>query len=370
MKNTKSEAAFFTTSLIEWYDLSEKRKLPWKASRDPYKIWLSEVILQQTRVEQGMPYYLKFVAQFPTLTNLALAAEDEVLKLWQGLGYYARARNMHSTAKYIVDKFDGKFPEDYENIRNLKGIGDYTAAAIASFAYGLPYAVLDGNVYRVLARFWNIETPIDSTEGKKQFATLANQLLFSKRPDDYNQAIMDLGALVCKPQSPLCNDCPLVAKCQAFLLKKIEVLPIKSKKLQKKERYFYYFVWKNTKGETVLRKRSEKDIWLGLYDFPLFESQKALTLDGDFEEIWASALWQHWNGEEISKPKNIKISTTYRQVLTHQNILAIFVEILDEIPTYFQEDSIYISVLLENIKDFALPKTIDSFVKDELFFKK
>lgn len=368
MKNTELTAAFFTTSLIEWYDLSEKRKLPWKASKDPYKIWLSEIILQQTRVEQGMPYYLKFVEQFPTLKDLAAAAEDEVLKLWQGLGYYARARNMHSTAKYIVDNFDGKFPEDYKNIRSLKGIGDYTAAAIASFAYGLPHAVLDGNVFRVLARFWNIDTPIDSTEGKKQFANLAEQLLFSERPDDYNQAIMDLGALVCKPQSPLCNDCPLLAQCQAFLLKKTDELPIKSKKLQKKERYFYYFVWKNAKAETVLRKRSEKDIWLGLYDFPLFESPKALTNDIDFEEIWTSELWQRWNRDNFLKPKNIKISTTYRQVLTHQNILVIFVEILGEIPSFFQEDSIYTLVPIENVKDFALPKTVHSFVKEELRF--
>lgn len=232
----------FSTQIIEWYR-TNKRDLPWRKTKNPYQIWLSEIILQQTRVEQGLSYYLKFIEKYPSIKDLANAPQDEVLKLWQGLGYYSRARNLHYTSKVITDKYKGEFPATYKEILDLKGIGEYTAAAISSFSFNLPYPVIDGNVYRVLSRVFDIDTPIDSTLGKKEFKELAYELINKNNPSEYNQAIMEFGALYCKPQSPDCENCIFTSTCLAFKTKKINELPVKSKKLKQKNRYFNYLVF-------------------------------------------------------------------------------------------------------------------------------
>ncbi len=256
----------FSATLLTWYDRN-KRSLPWRDVGDPYLIWLSEIILQQTRVNQGMAYYLKFSKKFPTPLALAQAGEDEVLKLWQGLGYYSRARNLHAAAKSM----NGKFPTTYEGVRALKGVGDYTAAAICSMAYQMPYAVVDGNVYRVLSRVFGIETPIDSTAGKKEFTALAQNLLDKKRPGDFNQALMDFGATVCTPQTPLCKECPFAKLCAAYRTGRIEELPVKAQKTKISTRYFHY-IYVEQGNFTWLHKRGAGDVWQNLYELPLVET--------------------------------------------------------------------------------------------------
>lgn len=252
--------------LLSWYD-HNKRDLPWRGGRDPYLIWLSEIILQQTRVAQGVGYYLRFAKRFPSPCALAEASEDEVLKLWQGLGYYSRARNLHAAAKSM----NGVFPHTYEGVRALKGVGDYTAAAICSIAYNMPYAVLDGNVYRVLSRVYGISTPIDSVFGKKEFLALAQKQLDLRRPGDYNQAIMDFGATVCTPQSPACLTCPLAGLCKARQENRVEQLPVKGQKTKVSARYFHY-IYVEQGGDTWLHKRSAGDVWQNLYEPVLLET--------------------------------------------------------------------------------------------------
>lgn len=259
----------FSSVLLKWYQ-ANKRDLPFRQTKDPYLIWLSEIILQQTRVAQGLAYYLKFSKKFPSPRALAQATEDEVLKLWQGLGYYSRARNLHTAAQSM----NGKFPTTYEGVRALKGVGDYTAAAICSVAYNMPYAVVDGNVYRVLARVFGIETPIDSTEGKKEFSARAQELLDKKYPGDYNQAIMDFGAMVCTPQAPQCLVCPLAKKCHAFQTGNVEKLPVKAQKTKVTERYFHY-IYVEQGPYTWLHKRGAGDVWENLYELPLVETAGA-----------------------------------------------------------------------------------------------
>lgn len=343
----------FSKKLIEWYNPSS-RNLPWKQTNDAYKIWLSEIILQQTRVEQGTPYYLAFVHQYPTVKMLAEAPLDEVLKLWEGLGYYSRARNLHSAAKQVMELHNGKFPDTYLEIIALKGIGNYTASAISSFAYHLPHAVVDGNVYRVLARVFDIETPIDSTEGKKQFEQLANQLLDKKNPSTHNQAIMDLGAIVCKPQNPLCTQCPFSSDCKALELNKISLLPVKAKKLIKKERYLHYFVLYDSEY-IYIQQRGEQDIWKGLYEFPV-------------EEV--NGQWSIDNSQFLKKinhqPLTIDQPLSYKQVLTHQYIHAYFYEMkLKKLPNL---DISCLKILKKDILNFAFPKIIRSYLKDRLIF--
>ena len=250
--------------LLDWY-AREGRDLPWRRTRDPYRIWLSEVILQQTRVAQGMEYYLRFTERFPDVASLAAAPEDEVLKLWQGLGYYSRARNLHAAARQVVERFGGRFPVALEEVRSLRGVGDYTAAAICSAAYDAPCAVVDGNVYRVLARLFDLDAPIDSTAGKRAFAELAQSQLDTAHPGRYNQAIMDFGALVCTPASPGCNDCPLSAHCEAWHARTVSVLPVKLKTTKVKTRRMAY-VYIRCNGQTVIRKRPKGDIWQGLWE--------------------------------------------------------------------------------------------------------
>lgn len=347
---------FFRTTLLEWFQQSE-RPLPWKDTKEPYFIWLSEIILQQTRVEQGMPYYKKFVEKYPTIQDLATAPEDEVLKLWEGLGYYSRARNLHYTAKYIVKELNGEFPADYKSIRKLKGVGDYTAAAIASFAYGQAHAVVDGNVYRVLSRFFGIDTAIDTAVGKKEFKKLADELLDSTQPAEYNQAIMDFGAIHCKPKRPLCTRCLHKTKCVAFNNKQVHELPKKSKKIAKKDRFFYYLIM-NYKGKVQIKKREEKDIWQELYEFPMLE----MTQFCEWEEVTEQEWWKKNFAEQqfyISK-----ISKAYKQSLSHQNIVAVFIEI-KLIEGFFLEKEVNIVVERKKLKNFAFPKIITTYLNDK-----
>ncbi|AUC16498.1 A/G-specific adenine glycosylase [Tenacibaculum sp. SZ-18] len=269
---------FFYKTLINWY-LKNNRELPWRKVRNPYEIWLSEIILQQTRVAQGLPYFLKFTEAFPTVFDLAAAEESEVLKLWQGLGYYSRARNLHFTAKYVANELKGVFPETYEGLLKLKGVGDYTASAIASICFDEPAAVVDGNVYRVLSRFFGIDKPINTTKGIKEFKVLAQSIIQEEEPGRYNQAIMDFGALHCKPQIPLCNECPLASNCVAFEKNIVGDLPVKLKKIKVKKRFFNYLVIVTDKDETIFSERTGKGIWQGLYQFPLIESKNSVSID-------------------------------------------------------------------------------------------
>lgn len=259
----------------QWY-LQHKRDLPWRQTTNPYYIWLSEIILQQTRVEQGRAYYERFVSTFPTVQALASASEEQVMLLWQGLGYYSRARNLYKAAQQIASL--GSFPSDYKDILSLPGVGPYTAAAIASFSFDQPYAVLDGNVFRVLSRYFGIETPIDSTQGKREFTSLADELLDRKRPSLYNQAIMDFGALVCKPSGTDCALCPLCDSCAAYAQNSVQQLPVKGKKIEQRIRWFSYVYVCLYEEEVLVCKRTGNDIWRGLYEFPLVESSEELPL--------------------------------------------------------------------------------------------
>lgn len=283
--------------------------MPWRSVKDPYHIWLSEVILQQTRVDQGMPYYFKFVTAFPRIQDLAAAPEDKVLNLWQGLGYYSRARNLHAAAKLVAREYRGKFPQTYEEILRLKGVGEYTAAAISSIAFGLPHAVVDGNVYRVLSRAFKLNDPIDTGPGKRRFADLAQELLDPKNPGDHNQALMELGSLVCTPAQPKCEVCPIAHSCLAGQDRTFASFPVKVGKTRITARNFHYLVV--TDGQkVVLKKRAEKDIWFGLYDFRLLESDEP-------EPAILRTL-------EKMKPLSIRKDGTFKHVLSHQKIQAVF----------------------------------------------
>ena len=359
MSKKTTNLSFFTKGLLKWFKTND-RPLPWKGERNPYYIWLSEIILQQTRVAQGLPYFEKFKQHFPEIKNLADASEDTVMKLWEGLGYYSRARNLHATAKFIAYNLDGVFPDKHEDLLKLKGVGPYTAAAIASFAYNLPHAVVDGNVYRVLSRVFGIETPMDSSSGKKQFAELANQLLAKKQAGIYNQAIMDFGATQCVPANPNCTICPFQKKCIAFANQTIATLPIKTKKIKKRERHFNYLLIKC--GNTILlHKRTEKDIWQNLYDFPLIEAATILTKEeiivtDFFKDLLENTAYQF---TRRSKP--------FKQLLTHQKIIAVFSEIsLKKLPENIP--SSFIPVNQKNIPKFAFPKIIDWYLKDKSLY--
>lgn len=262
--------------LMKWYE-RHRRELPWRETTDPYRIWISEVILQQTRVAQGMDYYLRFTARFPDIHSLAAACEEEVLKLWQGLGYYSRARNLHATARAVVERFGGVFPTAWDDVRSLRGVGDYTAAAICSLAYDAPYAVLDGNVFRVLARLFDVDLPIDTGTGRKAFAELAQSQLDARRAALYNQAIMDFGAMVCTPAQPHCAECPLAERCLALAAGTVARRPVKQGRTKVRERWFNYL--HITCGDrTLLTRRGGGDIWQGLYEFPLIETAQATDL--------------------------------------------------------------------------------------------
>ncbi|MBK7408672.1 MAG: A/G-specific adenine glycosylase [Saprospirales bacterium] len=324
--------------------------------RDPYLIWLSEIILQQTRVEQGLPYFERFRARFPTVESLAAAPDDEVFKLWEGLGYYSRARNLLETARYIAGERGGKFPETYEGIKAMKGIGPYTAAAIASFAFDLPHAVVDGNVYRVLARVFGLVTPVDSTDGKRLFSEWAQKLLDIAAPGVYNQAIMDFGAIQCKPASPACGQCPMQSFCRANQTGKVDELPVKARRLAKRVRYFHYLVLRY-EGKLLLRKRTAKDIWQHLYDFPLVESEQK---EMDLAQLQASPAWKTLVGK--NSPMLFHCSQSFQQTLSHQHIIARFWE-FDLPDPWVLDDAEYIVEERENLTKFAFPKIVDWYLK-------
>lgn len=348
---------FFRQNLLAWYR-PEDRPLPWKGIQNPYHIWLSEIILQQTRVEQGLAYYLRFVEAYPFIQNLAAAPDDEVMKHWEGLGYYSRARNLLAAARYVAQELGGLFPDTYEGIRQLKGVGPYTAAAIASFAYNLPHAVVDGNVFRVLARFFGISTPQDSTAGKKQFTQLAEALLDTTQAARYNQAIMDFGATVCLPRAPKCSQCPLREQCVAFRENRIHELPVKSKKISKTERFFHYLVL-NHAGKVLIQKREAKDIWLDLYQFPLLE-RESLEMSKEAVEVQVKNQWQ--------VPARVRsASKIFQQVLTHQLVNARFWELdLAEIPATGLEG--YVLVPRKDLNKYAFPKVIDRYLGDRVLY--
>ena len=329
--------------------------MPWKGEKDPYKIWLSEIILQQTRVEQGLNYYNNFIKTFPDVHKLAKAPEEKVFKLWEGLGYYTRCRNLIASAKFISKELSGKFPDTYEEINALKGVGPYTASAISSFGFNLPHAVVDGNVFRVLARIFGISTPIDSTEGKKKFAELANKLLDKKQPGLYNQAIMDFGAVICK-SAPVCSQCVFKKTCYAFINNKINELPVKEKKLRIKKRWFYYLVLEH-EGNTAIRQRTEKDIWQLLYEFPLIEMEKEQELKTVLSQAEKKGLLKSKGYEAVS------VSQLYKQPLSHQLITGQFIEIkLNKKPS-LKNDWLWLPK--NKLKKLAFPKFINYYLNSK-----
>ena len=340
----------FYILIEEWYD-KNGRDLPWRATRDPYKIWISEIILQQTRVKQGFEYYCRFVRRFPNVYSLAKADEDEVMKYWQGLGYYSRARNLHAAAKMVVEV--GQFPTEYKEIKKLKGVGDYTAAAIASFAYNQPYAVVDGNVYRVLSRWLGVEDSIDSTSGKKVFSELAMELLDKQNPALYNQSIMDFGALQCVPVGPNCSMCPLSDSCFAYRNDKVEIFPVKQHKTKPRNRYFIY-LFVHAGDVSYIKKRNEKDIWQNLYELPLIEVDRELTE----EELLASDNFiSLFKGQ---KDYSVRLySKKTKHILSHQVIWTDFYEVnlVDE--TYCMEG--YLRVRVQELHKFPVSRLISRF---------
>lgn len=335
----------FSSVLLAWYD-QNKRDLPWRRTKDPYLIWLSEIILQQTRVVQGLAYYNRFSERFPTPRALAEAPEDEVLKYWQGLGYYSRARNLHAAAKSM----QGEFPRTYEGVRALKGVGDYTAAAVCSIAYDMPYAVVDGNVYRVLARVFGIDTPIDSPAGKKQFTELAQKLLDKKRPGDYNQAIMDFGATVCTPAAPQCLVCPLAAVCRALADGRVEQLPVKAQKTKISNRYFHYIYVKQGEN-TWLHKRGAGDVWQNLYEPPLVETK---TADGDYG---AAPAYRRWFGR---KRALLRVAPV-KHVLSHRVIYADLSEITLSPSAPVPED--FMAIPVRELKKYAVSRLVQKLLE-------
>lgn len=340
----------FSSILINWYQ-EYKRELPWRESADPYLIWISEIILQQTRVAQGYDYFLRFIERFPDVASLAVAEEDEVMKYWQGLGYYSRARNLHAAARSM----NGVFPKTYSEVLALKGVGEYTAAAICSFAYGMPYAVVDGNVYRVLARYLGIDTPIDSAEGKKLFAALADELLDKAQPATYNQAIMDFGAMQCTPLSPNCMFCPLAETCSALSRGLISQLPVKQHKTKTTNRYFNY-LYVRMGNYTFVHKRTGNDIWKNLFEFPLIETSKSVS-----EEAFLALpkLCSLFDKGEV--PVIRSVCRDVKHVLSHRVIYANFYEVT--LPEGSGSFSAYQRVRMEDLEQYAVSRLVHAYIE-------
>jgi len=338
----------FASILLEWYDIN-KRDLPWRSTKDPYKIWISEIILQQTQVVQGLVYYMRFLERYPDVASLACATEDQVLKMWEGLGYYSRARNLHATAKIIVKDYEGIFPSDYKEIIQLKGVGTYTAAAIASICFNLPYAVIDGNVYRFLSRFFGIDSAIDTVQGKKDFIQVADELLDKDSPADYNQGIMEMGATVCKPKLPLCDECPFNSSCLALRDGLINVLPVKAKKVKQRARYFNY-LFAEIDGKVYIERRNDKDIWKGLYQLPLVETENEVSVDTLSDFIGCNVTF-------ISKKKH---------TLSHQIIYSQFYSLMAKELHLLKEDR-FVAITIDELKQFAFPQLIVDFFKERTY---
>ena len=345
----------WTETLLNWY-FENKRDFLWRRTKDPYKIWLSEIILQQTRTSQGLPYYKKFTKEYPTIKDLALSSELRVLKLWQGLGYYSRARNLHSTAKYILNKYDGKFPNSHKEILNLKGVGDYTASAIASICFDLPHAVVDGNVYRFLSRYFGITTPVGTSSGFKEFKEKATSLIDKSQPGDFNQALIEFGALQCKPRKPNCDVCPFIQNCFALNYDKINILPVKRKVNKIKNRYLNYLVIIDKNERVIIEKRKGVGIWQNMYQFPLLETNQKIKNINEFNTQMISSKpkldmrkekWILWN------------KTSIIHKLSHQKLYIFFwinqtTEILPN------------ALILEDLKKLPVPVVIQNFI-DKFF---
>lgn len=348
---------YTSKAIIFWYE-ANKRDLPWRNTLDPYKIWLSEIILQQTRVAQGTKYYLSFINTFPTIKDLADAREDEILKLWQGLGYYSRARNMHKAAIKIATEYNCVFPDTYTAILSLPGIGEYTAAAIASIAFQQAHAVVDGNVFRVVSRIFGIETPIDSTKGKREIQEIAKQLLPEANPATHNQAIMEFGALHCTPTQPDCAHCPLTNYCVAYNTGKTTLLPIKEKKTKTRHRYFnYIFVYDREK--TIIQKRTEKDVWKNLYEFPLIESEQLLEENEILNHKLIESLVD--SAKDIT---SVKKTFTLKHVLSHQIINAQFITI--EASGLKNGTKKLQTIKLSDIDKFAVSRLTEIFLENHV----
>lgn len=347
----------FAGVIIEWYQ-HNKRDLPWRHTSDPYIIWLSEIIMQQTRVEQGMPYFNRFAEKYPTVSEFASAKEDDILNLWQGLGYYSRGRNMHHTAQLVMESHGGYFPKDYHTLLKLKGIGEYTAAAISSFSSNEARAVVDGNVFRLLARYFAIDTPINSGKGKKIFTELANELIDKEQAGIYNQAAMEFGSLVCRPKNPDCPQCPLQNGCEAYRTNRVYELPVKIKTQKVRERYFNYIIAMRN-NEILMNKRGPGDIWENLYDLPLFET-KAPIDPGNLivHEDFVKTFGKHITIKSFSGP--------VRHILSHQKLNACFIEI-ENYSEQFAASSGWKYVKLQDLQGLAQPKLIFHFFKN--FFK-
>lgn len=353
MSFSRGARKYFTERLLRWHFEENNRDLPWKNEKDPYKIWLSEIILQQTRAEQGRPYYESFIQQYPDVHLLANAPEDEVFRLWQGLGYYNRCRNLLAAARTISLEYKGQFPDTYEGIIALKGVGSYTASAIASFAYNLPHAVLDGNVYRVLARYFGIDSPTDTPDAKKQFQQLADELLDTAQPAAFNQAIMDFGSSVCKPKGPLCSTCPLNRHCVAYKSDMVDLLPLKKKKITVKHRHLHYFIL--LAGEEVyIRQRTGKDIWQSLYEFYLIETE------GNYRDQ------PEWNLLSDAMEKITENEFSSSQRLTHQLIISTFHLVYLKHKPGLLTGGIWVK--RASLKNYAFPKTILSFLNRKKYF--
>lgn len=341
-----------STLLCDWYAL-HGRDLPWRRTRDPYRIWLSEVILQQTRVAQGTEYYLRFIERFPRAELLAAASEDEVLKLWQGLGYYSRARNLHAAAREVTERFGGAFPRTYDAVRSLPGVGDYTAAAVCSIAYGLPHAVLDGNVFRVLSRVFDIDEPMDTAAGRRAFAELAQAQLDPARPGVCNQAIMDFGALCCTPGRPGCAECPLADRCLSRAAGTVAERPVKRGRTKVRDRWFVY-LHPVCRGETLLHRRGAGDIWQGLYEFPLIETPEATS----FGRLAKTELFRALCGD--TAPRSCRRIELPRHQLSHQTLHAVVCRI--ELERWTEAAGRYLRVAESALGDYALPRLLDRYL--------
>jgi A/G-specific adenine glycosylase len=341
----------FLQHIYRWYN-QNKRSLPWRETSDPYKIWISEIILQQTRVEQGWAYYQRFTEKFPSIDDLASASEDQVLKLWQGLGYYSRARNLHESAKIIKTKHHGLFPQTYTEILSLKGIGPYTAAAVASIAFNLPHPVLDGNVYRFLSRYFGISLPVNSATGKKRFQKIASDIMPPHNPGYHNEALMEFGALQCTPRSPACTDCPVSSSCYAFGRNKVLQLPVKEKKSGRRMRYFYYYLVE--RGDFIwLEKRTGNDIWKNLYQFPAVETLYELSLE---EAALLNPSFLNGTGYSVKS-----ISEARKHVLSHQILFARLVHL--NVNIAFKPTGQYLEVHKNDFHNYPVPRLVEQLAK-------
>jgi A/G-specific adenine glycosylase len=357
-KHAKDLGRLFRKELIRWNKFENQRVMPWKGEKDPYRIWLSEIMLQQTRVEQGLSYYRRFVKEFPTVFDLAAASDTLVFKAWEGLGYYSRCKNLLATARFIVSEREGRFPDSYESILALKGVGPYTAAAIASFAYGLPHAVVDGNVYRVIARYFGLSLSTETVTGKAHFRQIAEQLLDTRNPGSYNQAIMDFGATICKPVNPLCAGCPLRKNCIAYAQDRVADFPVKRKKPRIKNRWILFLLF-SYRGKIFIRKRTSGDVWENLFEFyPLELAKQNDPVFSSPETAIGKLLGK-------TKYKAGVMSKPYRQKLSHQLVHARFMPVASALNPGLSD---WQAVPRGKLVDYPFPRIIAQYLKDEKMY--